>query len=111
LASRSVCASESGVFSRRFFSGVFFFCGFFFCGFVASRSVCASESEIIHEQQAQKQKKRLTLCSVCAANLEIIPVINKIDLPGKSQVYLLYWYKSTNTDADAPGANPEKVKG
>ena len=60
-----------------------------------------SEFEIIHEQQAQK-KKSLTLCIVCAANLEIIPVINKIDLPGKYQVYLLYWYKSTNTDADAP---------
>ncbi len=24
-----------------------------------------------------------------------------IVVPGKSEVYLLYWYKSTNTDADA----------
>jgi hypothetical protein len=29
--------------------------------------------------------------------------------PGKSQVYLLYWYKSTNTDANAPGRHEHFV--
>jgi hypothetical protein len=71
--------------------------------------VCASESEIIHEQQAQKTKKRLTLCSVCAANLEIIPVINKIDLPGKSKFTCFTGTKVqilTLTRRPSPGVNP-----
>ena len=29
--------------------------------------------------------------------------------PGKSQVYLLYWYKSTTTDANAPGRHEHFV--
>ena len=30
------------------------------------------------------------------------PLWKQIVVPGKSEVYLLYWYKSTNTDANAP---------